>query len=124
MLGCLPHCSGKPILPRNLSRFGYHVLNYQSTILFIFNYVLSTYSMSSIHAVSRFVIFVVAPDWLADGLRYNIAGGVFCLILGFLLVVMEIGGGGICNTWECNLQCLGYYLAISFLFYFTLLYLL
>ncbi|KAK1363085.1 Cold-regulated 413 plasma membrane protein 2 [Heracleum sosnowskyi] len=56
--------------------------------------------------VSRFVIFVVAPDWLADGLRYNIVGGVSCLILGLLLVVMEIQGSGIWTTWECNLQCL------------------
>ncbi|XP_017216269.2 cold-regulated 413 plasma membrane protein 4 [Daucus carota subsp. sativus] len=73
--------------------------------------------------VSRFLIFVVTPDWLADGLRYNIVGGVFCLILGLLLVVMEIRGNGICSTWECNLQCLCYCLAISFLFYFTMLYL-
>ncbi|XP_074322688.1 cold-regulated 413 plasma membrane protein 4-like [Apium graveolens] len=73
--------------------------------------------------VSRFVIFAVAPDWLADVLRYNMVGGVFCLILGLLLVVMEIRGGGICSSWECNLQCLGYCLAISLLFYFTMMYL-
>ncbi|XP_059623741.1 cold-regulated 413 plasma membrane protein 4-like isoform X2 [Cornus florida] len=57
-----------------------------------------------IFPVSRFLLFVITPDWLADGLRDSIFGGVFCLIIGVLFVIMEIRGMGGCSNCECNSQ--------------------
>ncbi|XP_048445619.1 uncharacterized protein LOC125479769 isoform X3 [Pyrus x bretschneideri] len=48
--------------------------------------------------VSRFLLFVVTPVWVANGLRDSIVGCIFCLILGVSLVIAEIRGiGGFCN---------------------------
>ena len=30
-------------------------------------------------AVSKFIVFVIVPDWLVDGLRNSIAGGMYFL---------------------------------------------
>ncbi|BBH07873.1 Cold acclimation protein WCOR413 family [Prunus dulcis] len=44
--------------------------------------------------VSRFLLFVVPPTLVANGLRDSIVGCIFCLMLGVLLVVTEIRGIG------------------------------
>ncbi|KAL6222477.1 hypothetical protein ACLB2K_005869 [Fragaria x ananassa] len=44
--------------------------------------------------VSRFLLFVVTPTWVANGLRYSIVGGIFCLIIGVLVVITAIQGIG------------------------------
>ncbi|KAF7828807.1 LysM domain receptor-like kinase 4 [Senna tora] len=44
--------------------------------------------------VSRFLLFVIAPNWIAHGLRDSLVGGVFCLVIGILLVITEIRGNG------------------------------
>ncbi|OAY33911.1 cold-regulated 413 plasma membrane protein 4 [Manihot esculenta] len=73
--------------------------------------------------VSRFVLFVIAPDWLSNGLRDPLAGGIFCLLMAVLLLMArlrEIGG-----LWGCeyNFHCISYCLVISLLFFFTGFYL-
>ncbi|THG08561.1 hypothetical protein TEA_015921 [Camellia sinensis var. sinensis] len=65
-------------------------------------------SFPDIFPVSRFLLFVITPDWVADGLRDSIVGGVFSLIVAILLVVMEIRGIGGFANWECNSHCCGY----------------
>ncbi|KAF8410629.1 hypothetical protein HHK36_003161 [Tetracentron sinense] len=49
---------------------------------------------------SRFVLFVIIPNWVAHGLRDTIAGGVLCLIIGILLFIEEIRGTGCCDNGE------------------------
>ncbi|CBI17582.3 cold-regulated 413 plasma membrane protein 1 isoform X1 [Vitis vinifera] len=73
--------------------------------------------------VAGFILLVATPDWLANGLRDSIVGGVFCLLLGVCLVITEIRGIGGCSRCECNLLCFGFSVCISFLFFFTILYL-
>ncbi|CAN6541729.1 unnamed protein product [Malus baccata var. baccata] len=73
--------------------------------------------------VSRFLLFVITPVWVANGLRDSIVGCIFCLILGVSLVITEIRGiGGFCNC-QCNFHCFAYCLCIGFIFFFTILYL-
>ncbi|KAL3723882.1 hypothetical protein ACJRO7_035967 [Eucalyptus globulus] len=72
--------------------------------------------------VSRFLLFVVTPDWIADGLRDSIVGGIFCLFLGIILVVNDISGMGLAN-WCCNWHCFSYCHGVGFLLFFTILYL-
>ncbi|KAI4327542.1 hypothetical protein L6164_019991 [Bauhinia variegata] len=72
---------------------------------------------------SRFLVFVVTPNWIADGLRDSMFGGVFCLIIAILLVITEVrelGGLGHCR---CNFHCFAYGFSIAFIFFFTILYL-
>ncbi|KAK2657305.1 hypothetical protein Ddye_010357 [Dipteronia dyeriana] len=80
---------------------------------------------------SRFILFVITPEWLANGLRDDIVGGFFCLIIGVLLVIAEIrliiteseASRGSRN-WECTFcHCFGYCFGIAFLLFFTILYL-
>ncbi|KAG5241300.1 cold-regulated plasma membrane protein [Salix suchowensis] len=73
--------------------------------------------------VSRFILFVISPDWLVDGLRDSIAGVIFCLLIGILIVIMEIREIEGPRNLECSLLCFGYCLAIPFLFFFTITYL-
>ncbi|XP_074309115.1 cold-regulated 413 plasma membrane protein 4-like isoform X2 [Silene latifolia] len=58
--------------------------------------------------VSRFLLFVVIPDWLAYELREGVVGGVFCLILAVLLIITEVHATGGCN-FSCNWRCLVYW---------------
>ncbi|GMY11608.1 cold-regulated 413 plasma membrane protein 1-like [Fagus crenata] len=67
--------------------------------------------------VSRFLFFVITPDWLADGLRDSIVSGIFCLIIGISIAITEIGGIG------CNCHFFGYCLGIAFLLFFAIQYL-
>ncbi|KAJ8770766.1 hypothetical protein K2173_021413 [Erythroxylum novogranatense] len=74
--------------------------------------------------VSRFTLFVVTPNWLADGLRTSIVGGVMCLIIGILTVITEMVGEGFrTRSCVCNLRCFGYCIGTAFLLFFTMLYL-
>ncbi|KAK1588030.1 hypothetical protein Q3G72_019265 [Acer saccharum] len=69
---------------------------------------------------SRFILFVITPEWLANGLRDDIVGGFFCLIIGVLLGIAEIRS----RYSECTSSyCFGYCLGLAFLFLFTILYL-
>ncbi|KDP31817.1 hypothetical protein JCGZ_12278 [Jatropha curcas] len=73
--------------------------------------------------VSRFILFVITPNGLANGLRDTIVGGVFCLILAVSLVITELRGIGGFRNCECNYQCFFYCLGIALLFFFSILYL-
>ncbi|XP_031270734.1 cold-regulated 413 plasma membrane protein 1-like isoform X1 [Pistacia vera] len=73
--------------------------------------------------VARFILFVIAPDWLADELRDGIAAGIFCLIMGVLLVIIEIRETRGFRDFECSFYCFGYIIGIFFLFFFTISYL-
>ncbi|KAK4262217.1 hypothetical protein QN277_027800 [Acacia crassicarpa] len=68
--------------------------------------------------VSRFLLFVIA-----HGLRTSMVGGVFCLVIGISIVMVEIRGNGGFRNCSCNFRCFAYYLCIAFLFFFTILYL-
>ncbi|XP_074309116.1 cold-regulated 413 plasma membrane protein 4-like isoform X3 [Silene latifolia] len=63
--------------------------------------------------VSRFLLFVVIPDWLAYELREGVVGGVFCLILAVLLIITEVHATGGCN-FSCNWRCLVYWFIHTF----------
>ncbi|KAM7251699.1 hypothetical protein ACFE04_023582 [Oxalis oulophora] len=74
------------------------------------------------YPVSRFVLFVVTPDCVANELRdgsATVTGG-FCLVIGILLIISEIKGIRNC---ECNLYCFGKSIGVVFLLFFTILYL-
>ncbi|XP_008241613.1 PREDICTED: cold-regulated 413 plasma membrane protein 4-like [Prunus mume] len=73
--------------------------------------------------VSRFLLFVVPPTLVANGLRDSIVGCIFCLMIGVLLFVTEIRGIGGFSNCRCNFHCFAYCLCIAFLFFFTILYL-
>lgn len=73
--------------------------------------------------VSRFILFVISPDRLVDGLRNSIAGAIFCLLIGISSVIMEIREIAGNRIRECSFLCWGYCLAISFVFFFTINYL-
>ncbi|GLT79965.1 hypothetical protein SLA2020_514300 [Shorea laevis] len=73
--------------------------------------------------VSRFILFVITPDWVADGLRDNIVGDILCLIIGVLLCIAKICEIGGLRNFECSFNCSAYFLVICFLFLFTILYL-
>lgn len=76
-----------------------------------------------IYTVARFILFVITPAWLANGLREGIAAGVYCLIIGVLVIIIEIRGFGGFRNCECNLHSFSYCLGVAFLFFFTVLYL-
>ncbi|XP_052197073.1 cold-regulated 413 plasma membrane protein 4-like [Diospyros lotus] len=73
--------------------------------------------------VSRFLLFVITPDALADVLRDSIVGGVVCLTIGILVLVFEIREMGGCGNWEFSPYCCVYHLGIVFLLFFPVLYL-
>lgn len=77
--------------------------------------------------VSRFLLFVVTPTWVANGLRDGIVGGIFCLLIGALVVITAIQGiGGFSDCFsncECSCHCFAYCLSIGFIFFFTISYL-
>ncbi|KAJ4715030.1 Cold-regulated protein [Melia azedarach] len=73
--------------------------------------------------VARFILFVITPDWLAYGVRDGIAAGIYCLIIGVLLIITKIRGIGGFRNCECSLDSFGYFLGIAFLFFCTILYL-
>lgn len=85
--------------------------------------IVANYCLPNFFPVSRFLLFVVIPDWLAYELRETIAGGVFCLVIAILLVILEIYAMGGCRNCECNLLCCGYWFSMALLFFFTVLYL-
>ncbi|KAK5783032.1 hypothetical protein PVK06_037539 [Gossypium arboreum] len=48
--------------------------------------------------VSRFILFVITPDWLADRFRDDIVPGILCLVITILVTLLEIRGvGGLQN---------------------------
>ncbi|MBA0592060.1 hypothetical protein Gorai_009047, partial [Gossypium raimondii] len=55
---------------------------------------------------SRFILFVVARDWVAERLRDDIVPGISCLVIASLLMVTEIGGLENC---QCGCHCFGYW---------------
>ncbi|XP_041011576.1 cold-regulated 413 plasma membrane protein 4-like [Juglans microcarpa x Juglans regia] len=71
---------------------------------------------------ARFLLFVITPDGLVDGLRDDLFSCIFCLIIGVSVVIIELRavGGGNCQ-FSCH--CFASYLGIVFLFYFTIQYL-
>ncbi|MBA0685592.1 hypothetical protein Goari_013245, partial [Gossypium aridum] len=44
--------------------------------------------------VSRFILFVITPDWLADRFRDDIVPGILCLVILILVTLLEIRGAG------------------------------
>ncbi|MBA0861008.1 hypothetical protein Goshw_023400 [Gossypium schwendimanii] len=49
--------------------------------------------------VSRFILFVITPDWLADRFRDDIVPGILCLVITILVTLLEIRGvGGLENS--------------------------
>ncbi|KAI4381683.1 hypothetical protein MLD38_007737 [Melastoma candidum] len=71
---------------------------------------------------SRFTLFVIAPNTVANGLRDDIVGGIFCLIFGIILLATEIWEtGGIAN-YRCTGHCFGYYFGIAILLLSAILY--
>lgn len=78
---------------------------------------------SFISAVARFVLFVIAPNWVANGLRDSMVGGVFCLVLGVIFVVVEIQGVGGLTDCSCSCRCFFCCIGIGLLFLFTIFYL-
>ncbi|XP_065874253.1 cold-regulated 413 plasma membrane protein 4-like [Euphorbia lathyris] len=73
--------------------------------------------------VSRFILFVVTPEWVANGLRNGIGGVIFGLVLAVLLLLAELLQIGVFRNFECGFSCFFYFLGISFLFFFTILHL-
>ncbi|KAK9990491.1 hypothetical protein SO802_025476 [Lithocarpus litseifolius] len=73
--------------------------------------------------VSRFLLFVITPDWLTDRLRDGIVSGIVCLIIGVSLVITEVRGIGGLGNCQCTFHCFGCCLGIAFLFFFTIRYL-
>ncbi|KAJ9170813.1 hypothetical protein P3X46_018887 [Hevea brasiliensis] len=73
--------------------------------------------------VSRFILFVITPDWLANGLRDTIASGIFCLLMAVSLLLAELREIGGLRGCGFNCHCFSYCLGIAFLFFFTILYL-
>ncbi|XP_038722285.1 cold-regulated 413 plasma membrane protein 2-like isoform X2 [Tripterygium wilfordii] len=72
---------------------------------------------------SRFILFVITPDWVTDGLRDSLPGGILSIIIGVSIIFTEIRGIGGFRNCQCNLFCFCYYLGIASLFVFTILYL-
>ncbi|GAB2223987.1 hypothetical protein Droror1_Dr00004732 [Drosera rotundifolia] len=70
--------------------------------------VVSNFSFPHIIPVSRFLLFVVVPDWPTYELRESIVGGIICLLFAVLIVVTELHGIGESGTYRCNLHSLGY----------------
>lgn len=127
LLGFISCCFCKPLLSTNFSRF---LLSFGSHIMVLCECIAVLDSVSDnmyIYAVSRFLLFVVTPTWVANGLRYSIVGGIFCLIIGVLVVITAIQGiGGFSDCFsncQCNCHCFVYCLSIGFIFFFTILYL-
>ncbi|XP_050205905.1 cold-regulated 413 plasma membrane protein 4-like [Mercurialis annua] len=71
--------------------------------------------------VSRFILFVVIPEWLANGLRNSIAGVILCLILLVSLGMVELQETGQLRSRDCNMRCFFYGLGLACLFLFTVL---
>ncbi|KAL4378547.1 hypothetical protein GQ457_02G007440 [Hibiscus cannabinus] len=76
-----------------------------------------------IFPVSRFILFVVTPDWLADRFRDDIVPGISCLVIAILLIVTEICGMGELENRQCGCHCFGYWFGIACLCFFTIWYL-
>lgn len=74
-------------------------------------------------SASRFLLFVITPDWLADGLRDSIFSGVVCLVVGVSLLITELGGIRRFGSCQWNFHCIASCLGIAFLFFFTIRYL-
>ncbi|KAF9620218.1 hypothetical protein IFM89_010953 [Coptis chinensis] len=56
-------------------------------------------------SVSRFVLFVITPSWLAHELHDTIVGVILCLAIGVFLLIEEIRGIGGCANCQWNLLC-------------------
>lgn len=97
--------------------------NYFILRIDIWNFCINNRTFCLRTAVSRFILFVISPDRLVDGLRNSIAGAIFCLLIGISSVIMEIREIAGNRILECSFLCWGYCLAISFLFFFTIKYL-
>ncbi|XP_039056917.1 cold-regulated 413 plasma membrane protein 4-like isoform X2 [Hibiscus syriacus] len=73
--------------------------------------------------VPRFVLFVIAPDWLAHRLRDDKVPGIICLVITALIILTEIRGAGVLEDSRCSCYCLSYWFSIACLLCFTILYL-
>lgn len=73
--------------------------------------------------VARFVLFVIIPNWLSDGLRHGVTGGVFCVMIGVLLIVTEVLKYQSVMAHQSKLHTFGFTICIISLSYFTVLYL-
>ncbi|XP_039042427.1 cold-regulated 413 plasma membrane protein 4-like [Hibiscus syriacus] len=71
----------------------------------------------------RFVLFVIAPNWLAHRLRDDKVPGIICLIITALIILTEIRGAGALEDSQCSCYCLSYWFSIAWILYFTMLYL-
>ncbi|KAB2055634.1 hypothetical protein ERO13_A11G044500v2 [Gossypium hirsutum] len=73
--------------------------------------------------VSRFILFVITPDWLADRFRDDIVPGILCLVITILVTLLEIRGVGGLQNCECSCYCFSYWFGIACLVCITILYL-
>lgn len=123
LLGCISCCCFKPVFSSNLSRLETRnqlVVNTYGVMIIC----LLWYDLCWLYViVSRFILFVVTPDWLADRLRDDIVPGILCLMIAILLILTEICGNGGLEICQCNCHCFGYWFGMACLFFFTILYL-
>ncbi|KAK4840480.1 hypothetical protein QYF36_009821 [Acer negundo] len=70
---------------------------------------------------SRFILFVITPEWLANGLRDDIVGGFFCLIIGVLLGIAEIQAPRGSRNWELSFANYPQSIVFAFLASFNLM---
>lgn len=73
--------------------------------------------------VSRFILFVITPDWLADRFRDDIVPGILCLVIVILITLLEIRGVGGLENCECSCYCFSYWFSMACLLYITISYL-
>ncbi|KAL9257923.1 Cold-regulated 413 plasma membrane protein 4-like protein [Drosera capensis] len=85
--------------------------------------VASNFIFPHIIPVSRFLLFVVVPDWPTYELRESIAGGIICLLFAVLSIVTELHGIGESGSYRCNLHSLGYWFSFFLFLFFIILYL-
>ncbi|XP_024023317.1 cold-regulated 413 plasma membrane protein 4 [Morus notabilis] len=70
--------------------------------------------------VSRFILFVITPDWIAKGLRGSSAGCIFCLTIGVFLVLTKLRIMTADDEFQFNYNCFWYFLCIVALILFTI----
>ncbi|POO02612.1 Cold-regulated protein [Trema orientale] len=71
--------------------------------------------------VSRFILFVITPDYVAKGLRESSAGCIFCLVIGVLLVLTMFRDMREVDYCRNGCHCFCYVLCLAFLLLFTIL---